>query len=504
MTCRGWSKSGALALVASLLLSATAFASGDSARGKAVYERYCRQCHGKDGAGDGPAALYLNPPPRDFTLGIYKWKTTPFDELSPSDEDFMRMIKGWPAHNAVPGWDGLNGTSMPGWADVLGDNDTKDVIAYLKSLSGLEAPEKQPIDLKVKVAPTNESIERGKKIFADICAECHGDEGRGDGRKKLKDDWGARTWPRDLTKPWTFRAGSAPVDIYARLTVGVPGTQMPSFADPQSKKALSDDERWDVANYAASLVAPYKKPVEGAVIKALRVEGALPDAPGAEWGRAAFESFYLVPQIIEGERLFTPTLDSVSVKALFNDDEIAFLIEWDDPTNSVPGDASAIDLSDGEVFKDGAAVEFPSAARDEERPHFGMGSSSKPVDIWFWQNDGTVRSIKAKGTASVQDGVEKVSAKGVYEKGRWQVVFKGPLKREWKGGGAQRFVPVAFALWDGSNGEKGGRHTMTGWNNLALGGGEGGSPYAWAAGAVAVVFILELLWLRGARRGKEK
>lgn len=489
---------GVLALVISISLSAIAFASGDAGRGKAVYERHCQHCHGRDGAGDGPASGFLNPPPRDFTLGVYKWKTTPFDEMSPSDDDFKRVINGWPSHNSVPGWDGLDDTAMPGWSDVLGDNDIRDVVVYLKKLSGIEAPEKPSIELKVKIEPSKESVARGKKIFADVCAECHGDEGKGDGRKKLKDDWGARTWPRDLTKPWTFRAGSAPVDIYARVTVGIPGTQMPSFADPQSKKALSDDERWDVANYAASLVAPYKKPGEGTVIKAVKIEGALPDAPGTAWDKAAFESFYLVPQIIEGERLFNPTLNSVSVKALFNDTEIAFLIEWDDPTESAPWDEAAMKLSDGEVFKDGAAVEFPSLAG--ERPYFGMGSASRPVDIWLWQNDGAVRSIRAKGTASIEDGADKVVAKGAYEKGTWRVVFKGPLKREWMDGASDNgFVPVAFALWDGSNGERGGRHTMTGWNYLVLNRG-GGSPYIWAIGAVAVVFILEMLWLWGARR----
>jgi len=506
MTYRGWIIGGAFSLVTSILLSATALAFGDVGRGKAVYEKHCQYCHGRDGAGDGPAAGFLNPPPRDFTLGTYKWKTTPFDEMTPSDDDFVRMINGWASHNAVPGWDGLNDTSMPGWSDVIGDNDIKAVIAYLKNLSGLEAPVKPPIDMKAKVAPSKESIERGKKIFADVCSECHGDEGRGDGRKKLKDDWGARTWPRDLTKPWTFRAGSAPVDIYARVTVGIPGTQMPSFADPQSKKALSDEARWDVANYAASLVAPYKKPVEGAVIKAVKVEGALPDAPGAEWDKAAFESFYLAPQIIEGERLFTPTLNSVSVKALFNDTEIAFLVEWDDPTESVPGDEPAMALSVGEVFMDKAAIEFPaSLGRADERPYFGMGSDARPVDIWLWQNDGAVRSIRARGTASVEDGPDKVRAKGAYEKGAWRVVFKGALKREWKDGASEGiFVPVAFGLWDGSNGDKGAKHTMTGWNYFALNEGGGGSPYIWAIGAAAAVFILEMLWLKEARRGRDR
>ncbi|MDH4101524.1 MAG: c-type cytochrome, partial [Nitrospirota bacterium] len=55
--------------------------------GKKTYERYCAACHGTNGDGRGPAYGGVYPPPRDFTLGLFKWKSTPFDELSPSLDD---------------------------------------------------------------------------------------------------------------------------------------------------------------------------------------------------------------------------------------------------------------------------------------------------------------------------------------------------------------------------------------------------------------------------------
>src|SRR3989338_11069433 len=61
-------------LIASASISEAA--KGDKEAGKKVYEKKCAWCHGWTGAGDGPAADFLNPRPRDFTSGIYKYKTS--------------------------------------------------------------------------------------------------------------------------------------------------------------------------------------------------------------------------------------------------------------------------------------------------------------------------------------------------------------------------------------------------------------------------------------------
>src|SRR3990167_11432776 len=78
---------------------------------KEIYDKKCWWCHGENGAGDGPAGKFLNPPPRDLTAGWYKFKTTPFDEITPADEDIFRMISGGMNHISL--WKGMSGTSMP-------------------------------------------------------------------------------------------------------------------------------------------------------------------------------------------------------------------------------------------------------------------------------------------------------------------------------------------------------------------------------------------------------
>ncbi|MBI5286421.1 MAG: c-type cytochrome [Deltaproteobacteria bacterium] len=463
-----------------LLLSSQVYAAeGDKENGKKVYEKRCAWCHGWQGAGDGPSAPFLNPPPRDFTSGMYKFKTTQFDELIPTDEDIFRMIT-----------DGMPDSSMPGWKDILSDKGRWDLVAYIKTFAGLEGKPSKQIDLSKRVKSSSEGLVKGKELFKDRCSECHGEDGKGDANKKLKDDWGARTWPRNLTKAWTFRASNGPNDIYARVTAGIPGTQMPSFADPASKKKMTDEERWHVANYVTTLADKKKEIKEGeTVLKARRIDDALPDKPDdPRWGEAEPTNFYLVPQIIGGERFFTPTVNSITARAFYNDKEIAILLEWDDRTKSIPGEEKAKDLADGEVLEDAVALQFPLTIPEEmEKPYFGMGDSTKPVSIWFWKSERLVPAGSNQGKDTPQtakllnaSGFKKIEEKdtrkagltsvGVYNKGTWRVVMKRPLTTGESDIQVEegKFIPIAFAIWDGTNGEKGSKYTMTTWYWLFL------------------------------------
>jgi mono/diheme cytochrome c family protein len=78
------------------------------------------------------------------------------------------------------------------------------------------------------------------------CQGCHGADGRGGLR--LADAKGYPVIARDLTAPWTFRGGSDPDQIWLRLTTGLGGGVMPSFAT-----AATDSQRWDLVNYVLSI-----------------------------------------------------------------------------------------------------------------------------------------------------------------------------------------------------------------------------------------------------------
>ena len=126
----------------SLLLAAGAGAPAAAqqdahATGRAVYDRWCSGCHGAEGRGDGPAAGYMLPRPRDFTRGTYQIKSTPSGEL-PTDADILRIID-----------EGMPGTAMPGWREKLSSQQRQALVAYLKSFSPFFETEPAP----TRIAP---------------------------------------------------------------------------------------------------------------------------------------------------------------------------------------------------------------------------------------------------------------------------------------------------------------------------------------------------------------
>src|SRR4051812_2557236 len=109
--------SGMLLAAAGLGLAASASAARaqDAQRGKTVYEKWCLECHGETGEGNGQGAKFMLPPPRNFTQAVYQIRTTASGEL-PTDDDLMKMVS-----------EGLPGTAMPEWKSKLSDAERRDV-----------------------------------------------------------------------------------------------------------------------------------------------------------------------------------------------------------------------------------------------------------------------------------------------------------------------------------------------------------------------------------------
>ena len=207
---------------------------------KQLYDTSCANCHGTDGRGHGPAADALNPQPRDFTRGTYKFRSTASGSI-PTDEDLYRAIAA-----------GLPGTSMPAWKGLLSEAQLRALVVYVKQFSprfSKESP--SPIAATRAVASSPASIEKGRAAYETLaCGACHGDGGAGVDAAALglKDDWGHDVQAPNLTEPWSFRGGRTAVDIYVRLKSGINGTPMPSFAD-----TAKDEDLWNVANYVVSI-----------------------------------------------------------------------------------------------------------------------------------------------------------------------------------------------------------------------------------------------------------
>src|SRR5262245_30760909 len=209
-------------------------------RGRLLYQLHCVECHGESGRGDGPAAAFLSPRPRDLTSGRFKIRTTESGSVA-TDEDLIQSVR-----------QGLYGSAMPAWNRILSDGDVHDVVSYIKTFSprfGGEPP--RPIDVGPQIPSSPDSIARGRQVYGRLqCGKCHGSDGRGAGavRTEFEDDWRQPLKASHLTEPWTFHGGATARDVYLRFRTGMSGTPMPSFDE-----AATDAEMWDLANYVVSL-----------------------------------------------------------------------------------------------------------------------------------------------------------------------------------------------------------------------------------------------------------
>lgn len=281
---------------------------------RGLYRQHCVHCHGISGDGAGPTAAFLNPYPRDYRQGKFKFKSTQF-AAKPTDADLLRTLT-----------EGIPGTAMPSFK-LLPLDEREALVEYVKYLSmrgevelamarylfvdeetlemnrgtlvefltevaeswaaapdAVVRPETQPAhvlatDPQEKARLLAESIERGRKLFAGekaACVKCHGPTGLGDSEDKLYDDWNkdkdpekfgeeAVTWvlPRQQLRPRNlrlgiYRGGRRPLDLFRRIYTGIYGGPMPGAGPgPGREAALSEEEIWSLVDYVRSL--PYEE-----------------------------------------------------------------------------------------------------------------------------------------------------------------------------------------------------------------------------------------------------
>ncbi|MCA9195902.1 MAG: c-type cytochrome [Planctomycetales bacterium] len=210
----------------------------DYEAGKGLYRQHCAHCHGVTGDGYGPTAKFLNPYPRDFRMGTFKFKSTPVG-YRPTDDDLTRIVRN-----------GINGTAMPSFKEMLDSGQIDAIVDYVKYLAlrgqterslislsgdyGYETPEEttetqaELLSKEVLVdeilgaiveewtsasetateaegrdpvydfsspefdqSELDESIARGQQLYygAGACVTCHGPTQLGDGQTTDYDNW---------------------------------------------------------------------------------------------------------------------------------------------------------------------------------------------------------------------------------------------------------------------------------------------------------------------------
>jgi complex iron-sulfur molybdoenzyme family reductase subunit gamma len=224
----------------------------------------------------------------------------------------------------------------------------------------------------------------------------------------------------------------------------------------------------------------------GGVIVAEKIfMGEVPLDPNDQrWDKIASREVLLYPQ-----RSVFPAVSQqvgvqrVKIQALRNGSELGLRLEWADDTPANKHDIGQ--------FVDAVALEWPvNYGSGVNLPYVGMGDAEHPVALWLWQADdsaetldteetpGTAQTLAAKGFGSLttqpSDGV---TAKGVWNDGVWQVVIKRSLEVDSEVAGEhnvlfdpdeQGLIPVAVAIWNGEQGQRGGRKQLSAWRVVYL------------------------------------
>jgi mono/diheme cytochrome c family protein len=252
--------------------------------GHQVYAKQCAGCHGTTGDGKGPAGAFLNPPPRDYRNGVFKFTSTPRGS-KPRREDLRRILKY-----------GAKGTSMPAFR-FLPDEEAEAVLDYVQVLAARgqleidlireatdELDEGDDFDpetvaeyvqgisdswdraegelirpLTVDPPRTADTIHQGAVAFAEFsCVKCHGPNARGSKSADVGQDiWGRTAYPANLAMGM-LHGGRRPVDIYRRIYSGINGTPMPSSKDPNTAIGETPEQRsdriWHLVHFITAVI----------------------------------------------------------------------------------------------------------------------------------------------------------------------------------------------------------------------------------------------------------
>lgn len=488
------------------------------ALGKQIYGRQCVACHGPQGKGDGEAAYLLYPKPRDFVAGNFRLVST-WDRV-PTDQDLFNTITR-----------GMPGSAMPSWGHLPAEQRWA-LVHYVKSLTQKSLaikPQKDPAadgsggEGVIKVppeAPYNEAAKaKALERFKDACASCHGATARGDGAQEQSDDEGFPTRPRDLTAG-VFKGNPDPAELYRRIIAGIPGTPM-----PMSDWAWGEDA-WHLVHYVRSLSSDTQRArveMKKFEITATRVK-ELPDHPDAGvWRTTPPVNLHLMPLWWRSDRP-----EEVTVRALHDGKEIALLLVWGDETNDHTAirpqdfrDAAAVEFSltpnppffaMGEkgrpiniwMWKSERQADIEPAFQDLEKVYPNLGIDSypnllrSPVEqplrhaltlesnktfITGWgagnivsdpQRKSPAEDLTAQGFGTLRARPridQKVDARGVYGAASYRVMFRRSLKPAGKDAVVLTpgtTVPVAFAVWNGSAGDRDGKKSVTIWQDLRI------------------------------------
>ncbi len=511
------------------------------ARGQDLFAKQCAICHGEAGDGLGKFAYLMNPRPRNFQQGDFKLSTT--QNQMPSEADLLRTISRGMPGSAMPPWAHLPQSDLIALARYVRQINVQAVRGRLeeRSAEGRLSKGNVPAELARRtepgaplVVPPEPAFDdlhwyRGRRIYLEACAACHGADGNPIPEAVKFDNEGYPVPPRSFVNG-IFKGGSEGHQLYARIFKGMKGTPMPAF-----EGAYTNDEVWDLIHYVQSLArdgAQERAQLKQGTFVAASVRCPLPAGPmDATWDQARPLYVALTPLWWTEDRI-----EGLVVQAVHNDEDLVIRLSWIDPTV----DDRAVRT---EEFRDGVAIQF-SLTSD---PPFYMGDSSEHggVNIWYWKADRQknlqtayqdvdsafpdrivdmypeqnyttpldaigvewpkvgvtqhdrlfitawgagnlvadpelktpVETLVARGPgtlASKPANIQLVQGQAVYERGVWYVQMQRSMKADHPDSQDERkfqpgdYLPLSFAIWNGSSGDRDGKKNISIWQKLVI------------------------------------
>jgi mono/diheme cytochrome c family protein len=426
---------------------------------------------------------------------------------------------------------GMPGSAMPSWGHLPMEQRWA-LVYYIKSLAEKPLtirPAKKPADdgsggegiIEVPPEPPYDAAAkaRAQELYKDACESCHGPTARGDGAQAQVDAEGYPTRPRDLTVG-VFKGSPDPVSLYRHIVAGIPGSPM-----PMSDWAYGNDA-WHLVHFVRSLSSDTQREraeMKKFTIQAPRVK-VLPDHPDSGiWRSATPVNLHMMPLWWRSNRP-----EEITVRAVHDGKEIAFLLMWTDETDDHTAmrpqdfrDAVALEFSltpnppffaMGDkanpvniwMWKSERQADLEPAFQDLEKVYPNLGIDSYPnllrspveqptrhaltldsdktyVTAWGAgnivadpQRKSPAEDLRAQGFGTLRARPridQKVDAKGTYAASSYRVIFRRSLNPAGQDAVALKpgtTVPIAFAVWNGSAGDRDGKKSVTIWQDLKI------------------------------------